>query len=175
MTKYVASVGILLLACSYVTALSPQIPDATPAYQDRDAYEVYNVILNDRHWGPGNDARLVIRAETKPFGLCLKAAVEMGFGSVITDYENQNQQKWLLQQNFQIDRPYTLVPTAATPNRWVELSAVGFDADKTLAMVYVGLHCSGLCGAGKIRYLQKKEGKWQELLLQPKSGCGWMS
>jgi hypothetical protein len=42
---------------------------------------------------------------------------------------------------------------------WIELSAVGLNHDKTVAIVYVGHHCGGLCGGGGFRVLHKAEGR----------------
>lgn len=40
------------------------------------------------------------------------------------------------------------------------LSAVGFDHDKTHALLYISYHCGGLCGMGQFAYLEKRAGKW---------------
>src|SRR5262249_227524 len=43
---------------------------------------------------------------------------------------------------------------------WIELSAVGFNPEKTVAVVYVGHHCGNLCAGGHFQVLLKKNGKW---------------
>jgi hypothetical protein len=43
----------------------------------------------------------------------------------------------------------------------VELSAVGFNADKTVAVVYAGHNCGSLCRRGGFHVLQKKAGQWE--------------
>ncbi len=40
------------------------------------------------------------------------------------------------------------------------LSRVGFNADKTQALVYKGWSCGGLCGGGGYTLLKKKKGVW---------------
>ncbi len=45
-----------------------------------------------------------------------------------------------------------------------ELSAVGFNSDKTVAVVYVAHFCGGLCGGGGFHVLEKKEGKFVVLV-----------
>jgi hypothetical protein len=57
---------------------------------------------------------------------------------------------------------------------WIELSAIGFNADKTVAVVYMGHLCGGLCGGGQFHVLQKKDGKWEPLKWQGKR-CAWVS
>jgi len=54
--------------------------------------------------------------------------------------------------------------------RWVELSAVGFNQDQTMAVVYVvewrgsrPLCAGGIFGTGGYRMLQKRNGKWHLL------------
>jgi hypothetical protein len=58
---------------------------------------------------------------------------------------------------------------------YIELSAVGFNADKTLAVVYMGHHCHYLCGGGTQHMLEKVDGQWQPAKLKAKGGCSWAS
>lgn len=55
---------------------------------------------------------------------------------------------------------------------WIELSAVGFNTEKTVAVVYIGHNCGVLCGGGHFHVLQKREGKWQPLKWKG-SSCAW--
>ena len=43
----------------------------------------------------------------------------------------------------------------------VELSSVGFDPDKTRAVVVVRHYCGGLCGSGSMLALRRTEAGWQ--------------
>jgi hypothetical protein len=88
-----------------------------------------------------------------------------------------NAKRWRLQRNFTLPKPYKLV----TPNEikamfppnsighfeelWIELSAVGFNDDKTMAVVYMSHVCStgDGCAGGKSFLLQKHNGKWEVL------------
>ncbi|HEY0322992.1 MAG TPA: hypothetical protein VGC66_18700 [Pyrinomonadaceae bacterium] len=45
-------------------------------------------------------------------------------------------------------------------NGFLTLSRVGFNADKTQALVYKGWSCGGLCGGGAYILLRKKNGVW---------------
>jgi hypothetical protein len=45
----------------------------------------------------------------------------------------------------------------------IELSAVGFNADETIAVVFIGYHCGEECRGGEFRALEKKTGKWKLL------------
>ena len=44
------------------------------------------------------------------------------------------------------------------------LSGVGFNADRTIALVYVEHRCGGLCGAAHYYILQKRNGRWVQYL-----------
>jgi hypothetical protein len=81
-----------------------------------------------------------------------------------------NKEVWALERAFHIDLPYELtskddLATQQERNTGglVEVSAVGFNADKTVAIVYVGHHCGLLCGGGAVHVLLKKQGRWQPL------------
>jgi hypothetical protein len=115
-------------------------------------------------------------------------------GSAIMDYIQQNQHPWLLQQRLTIEKPYVLLSPdqiesifRRSPGGWeaftqmypdsggiIEFSAVGFNSDKTIAVVYSGHSCGSLCGGGEFSVLQKKGGKWQPLPWQG-SQCMWVS
>ena len=42
------------------------------------------------------------------------------------------------------------------------MSAVGFNKETTLAVVYTGSSCGGLCGSWSFHLLEKTDGKWKE-------------
>jgi hypothetical protein len=43
----------------------------------------------------------------------------------------------------------------------IHVSAVAFSPDEHRAVVYVGLHCGGLCGQGAVYALELREAQWQ--------------
>jgi hypothetical protein len=53
------------------------------------------------------------------------------------------------------------------------LSAVGFNADKTIAAVWIYYDCGGLCGSGRLAVLRKAEGVWKET--KEDQGCSVVS
>jgi CubicO group peptidase (beta-lactamase class C family) len=187
-----------LLALASVQANSSTTPkDPPPGYDLPEAYEVYSAILpSEWSWKDAKAKWLVIRQATTAYEMCLSpdAASQQLIGPAIADYVQQNKQPWLLQRKFDIEKPYTLLSaneeTAAfqsSPGGWqgfyqmyadsggiIELSAVGLNADKTVAVVYSGHHCGSLCGGGGFQVLQKKAGKWQPLTWNGGS-CMWAS
>jgi hypothetical protein len=156
------------------------------AYEDAEAYEVYSVILPTNWvWQVQKAKTLVIQSETKGYEMCLRPDEESEkiIGQAISQYVKLNEKNWLLKRGLSIDKPYKLVPydelrsaLEQYPNSggWIELSAVGFNADKTVAVVYMGHHCGELCGGGGFHVLQKKDGKWAPLTWKG-SSCGWVS
>jgi hypothetical protein len=108
-----------------------------------------------------------------------------------------NRKAWRLDSRFEISKPYELIAwnvlnvpfrraapaydgwsqfDAEHPNSvgWIELSAVGFNEDETIAVVYAGHHCGGLCGGGMFRVLHKVEQKWEPFAWNGGS-CAWAS
>jgi hypothetical protein len=165
-------------------------------YKDSDAYEIYSTILSSQ-WAVrvAKAKTLVIRAETSAkFEMCLRPDPESEkiIGGAISNYLEVNKKTWLIQKKFNIETPYKIVSSEAInavfeKNKWeefykqypdsggyIELSAVGFNADKTVAIVYSGHSCGGLCGGGDYAVLQKKDGKWVPLSWRG-SSCSWAS
>ena len=166
---------------------------APKPYADAEAYEVYSAILpTERPWQGANAKSLIIRSETKGYKMCLRPDEdsEKIIGQAISQYVKLNEKNWLLKRGLSIKNPYELVPYNKLmsvlksgsgenfykryPNSsgWIQLSAVGFNADKTVAVVYMGQHCGGLCGGGGFHVLQKKDGKWA-LLKWKGASCAW--
>lgn len=170
--------------------------DETPApYTVADAYEVYSTILPSEWPMRVSHAKmLVILNVTKSYKMCLTPEVDWQeiVGSAISDYVELNKKTWLLQERFSLEVPYQTATADVLkliqeqggwevfyqqyPHSagWIELSAVGFNSDKTVAVVYMGHHCGGLCGGGGFHDLQKKDGVWVPLQWKGAS-CSWAS
>jgi hypothetical protein len=139
----------------------------------------------------------MIRSDTVPWHMCLNPTDEWKkrIGSAIDDYVSTNKKPWALAPRFTVSSPYQLLNYkkdifslfekgssgwddfyAAHPNSggWFDLSAVGFNEDKTIAVVYMSNHCGWVCGRGDFKVLQKREGKWEDLPWQG-GRCLWVS
>ena len=170
--------------------------DQLRQYEDADAYDVYLAIL-PLEWplSVANAKALVIAAETSGYKMCIEPEGEskLLIGTAIDDYVKQNVKKLLLQRKFGDKIPYNIVGskelTSLFDSRggWdafykkypdsggmIGMSAVGFNADKTIAVVYMGHGCGLLCGGGELHVLQKKDGKWIPLVWNG-NRCGWAS
>ena len=170
-----------LIPVLIVTAM-PQEPSAAQPYDESEAYQIYSLLLPHEESHEFADGTLVIQEETVSEHLeakCLTAAAKRKFKEAIVDYERANSKQWLLQRLFQSEKPYELVGSdaikAAFKERfgdsfksrypgsggYITLSAVGFNNTKTLAVVYTGSSCGGLCGMWGFHVLEKVNGKWK--------------
>jgi hypothetical protein len=184
--------GEILLLLSFCSVSSQTAPSA---YENADAYEIYSTIL-PREWPlrVAHAKRLVIRSETTTYEMCLRpeAEWEETVGSAISDYLRLNEKPWLLQAKLSIDLPYEFMTPAKFkttlerggwdgfysqyPNSGglIEFSAVGFNRDKTVAVVYMAHHCGMRCAGGAFHVLEKKDGKWTDMHWKG-SRCAWQS
>lgn len=174
----VAVVSILLLP----SALSQHSSELT-AYEDEDAYKIYSVLLPHEEAVDFAKGTLVIRQETEPASAsssqCLTPDAASQFKDAIADFSRINRKRRLLQRRFEIEKPHEIVPSdtieltfkesgwngffARYPDSggYIIMSAVGFKKDRTLAAVYTGSSCSGLCGRWSLHLLRKVDGEWK--------------
>ena len=196
MTKLLPAVQLILCCLLVVSSqASSQTPPET--YSVPEAYEIYATLL-PAQWPvtEAHTSKMIIRAETASYEMCLKPEGESVavVGPAIANFLEVNKQTWLLQRAIPMDLPYEFLFKkeleaifADGPGGWQgfyakypdsggfnEVSAVGFNADKTVAVVYVAHSCGGLCGGGSFYVLQKREGKWQSLKWKG-SECTWVS
>lgn len=187
---------LLLIISFFFSQGAPVRPSAAPKpYEDNEAYEVYSAILpSEWPWQVAHAKSLVIRTETKNYEMCLRPEKESEevVGPAISDYVKLNEKSWLLQPQLSIELPYRLITADELKSAldrggwqgfytqfpdsggWIEMSAVGFNADKTVAVVYMEHSCGMLCGGGRFHVLQKKDGKWLPLKWKG-SSCSWDS
>ena len=186
---------MLALILSLLIFLSLPTQVTSSAYDDADAYEVYASILPSE-WPlrVSHAKQLVILRETKSYQMCLKPASESEakVGPAISNYLELNKTKWLLQPKLSFEIPYQFLDPGGfqalmSQGRWnayyrqypdsgglLEFSAVGFNPDKTIAVVYMGHSCGDLCGGGTFHVLEKIDGKWKPLEWKG-SSCAWAS
>jgi hypothetical protein len=180
------------------TVAAPPKPLADP-----DAYAVYAAVLPS-NWlvRTAHASRLVIQDTTEigdhQSSHCYPDGQDLNSGAweqALEDFKTRNAQPLALLSQFTLDRPYELVPrddlsglfktgvgggwenfNAAYPGAtgYIQLSAVGFDRDKTRAIVYVAHHCGGLCGQGTYHFLERRHGAWHQVSLKVRS-CMWIS
>src|ERR1044072_3405619 len=179
-------------------AVAVACAQTTPrTYQDSDAYEIYATLL-PHQWAvtEAHTRKMIIRAETSTSEMCLKPEGESVaiLEPVIKNFIEVNKQPWVLEKVIPMAVPYEFVFDkemdalfANGPEAWKgfyekypdsggynEVSAVGFNQDKTVAIVYVAHMCGGLCGGGSFHVLEKRDGNWQALKWKG-TECTWVS
>ena len=165
---------LTLILVVLIPAATGQESSAVQRYEDADAYKIYNLLLpHEESYAFAKDA-LMIQENTVAQDIsdaCLTAADANRFKSAIAGYNRTYKTKWLLQRQFQIAKPYRIVGAkviSALPDHpqgavsHVSLSPVGFNREKTQAIVFVRSLCGGLCGSWRFHFLEKIEGKWKE-------------
>jgi hypothetical protein len=188
-------ISLLLVSLLFVQSGAKDSDSPPVPYEDADAYEVYAAVLPlDWVWRDAKAKKLVIRSATTTYEMCLRPEPESEkiIGSAIANYLKQNEKPKTLQRQFNLEKPYELltasqIESAFGQGGWdrfyemhpdsggyIQLSAVGFNATKTVAVVYMGHHCGLLCGGGQFYVLQKRDGKWQSLTWQGNE-CAWAS
>ncbi|MGD9904564.1 MAG: hypothetical protein AB7U83_13955 [Vicinamibacterales bacterium] len=181
--RLVLPVAIAMLAAgcaadSHGVAPSPAAPRAT-------AYDVYRAVLGTRT--PGRGEALVVLDETTTFASC-SARIGGGVGdewrSALEHYHAENSRperldpgQWLGLSTVFINRARfeaLLSPMRGWQDFHAEypggvlltLSAVGFDPDRTRAVVQIGTQCGLLCGEWRDYYLVGQGGSWTVTPLQ---------
>jgi hypothetical protein len=184
--------GVILLLLVF-SSLPTQTTSS--AYDDADAYEVYAAILPSE-WPlrVAHAKQLVIRRETKSYQMCLKpdSEIQAKVGPAIAAYVKLIEREWLLQPRLSFTSPHQFLEAGKfdalmSQGGWleyyrqypesgglIEFSAVGFNVDKTTAVVYMGHSCGMLCGGGTFHVLEKSDGKWKPFEWKG-SWCSWVS
>lgn len=185
--RFIPTVILALLFCVCVPA-----QNSPGEYSDPDAYEIYSLLLpREQSYGFAKGT-LVIQQETLPVKLddCGFAPEAVtAFKDAIEDYKRRTEPMFL-QRKFEIENPYELVDTETIGTlindyNWndfykrypdsggvIRMSAVGFNRQKTLAIVYMGSTCGSQCGLRDFHLLKKIDGRWK---LAPGVRCGMVS
>jgi hypothetical protein len=182
-------IGILLAALlipSMRSSFAQDLSSARP-YDIAEAYQIYSLLLpHEESYGFGKGT-LVIQEDTVSHTLetaCFDPNSASRFKDALADYSYVQKRAWLLQRRFQVEKPYELVSSDTVnllfkergADGWQDfykrypdsggfiiLSPVGFNKAKTLAVVYTGSSCGGLCGLWRFHLLEKANGKWKEV------------
>ena len=180
---------LFLVPCVLLCQSEPPRQKKQPnLYDVPEAYEVYATLLpSEWPWRVAHAKKLMIRSETVPLTVpytnCLHAddKRDKDVDLAVANYLELNKEAWLLVRAFQIDLPYELTSKDDLLLRQdrdtgglIEVSAVGFNSDKTVAVVYMGHHCGLLCGGGGYHVLLKRHGRWQAVS-NVSVGCAWDS
>jgi hypothetical protein len=187
------ALGTIVLATAVAGSRGPaaQASQAKPV-DDPDAYAVYaSVLASGQPAGTAHAVQLVFQEETVTNRGCMPSGtpLETSWRSVVDNFRAANARVSLVRAGYPLGVPYIVVPSAdinATlheiPNDpsfgwtgfynrypdsggFMTVSAVGFDASRTRAMVYMAISCGSLCGNGEHHLLEKAGGLWREAKL----------
>jgi hypothetical protein len=186
------ALATVFLLCS-VSNLGAQQPTAPQPYHDYDAYQIYALLLPHPVSNSSVKGTLAIRQETVkqlrgalggfPMGpeACVYPSVAPEFAAAIADYNRLNQQRWLLQRDFQIELPYVIASSdtlnGLSKKHWwddfykhyphscglQEMSAVGFNKERTRAILFMGEACGFVCGEWSFHLFKKVDGSWKQV------------
>jgi hypothetical protein len=171
--------------------LAFQTPAASPpVYDDRDAYAIYAQLLPGA-WARSAKGPMIILEETRRLTLSCEQVADSGtpdpeWRAVEVSFRLENQRVRRLLPSIALDVPYRLVPRAdveadvrrtleqrgfypgAEAMHYVAVSAVGFNAAKTKAMVSIAFR-----DRGNLLQLERRDGKW--VPAEGRSGCTWVA
>src|SRR6185437_14122590 len=178
----------ILVICVTILQAAPKrtgAPQTLDPALHREAYEIYATLI-PRLWAQEKGVPL-LQQETEPSvaaGGCTILKTQSGdWADAAADFQRQNAHPWTLQPGLPI--PYQFIRRAKIqaddarlkqeyPAQWqvrpgsiqyAAVSAVGFNRDRTKAIVDVHLRTSGF-----IVKLELKDGEWRPV----GEGCTWM-
>jgi hypothetical protein len=174
-----------------------------PALTDPEAYRVYAALLpNEWTVRSAHAKTLVFEEETSMPKMCPEPSggvLNTEWRDVLDDFHHQNAVPKRLLPGMDLGIPYVVVPRADilasftnAPNDrmggWTAfyqtypdsgghmmVSGVGFNPQKTRAIVYMGHSCGLLCGGGTYYFLENSSGRWREMKLRDVKSCAWAS
>ncbi|HYM26062.1 MAG TPA: hypothetical protein VEU08_22750 [Vicinamibacterales bacterium] len=179
-------------------------PSSRPL-EDPDAYAVIASLLpSEWSVRDAHAKRLVFQQETETYRQCMPSGppLETDWKLVVESFWSENATTRLLRGDADLGIPYVVVPREEVRATLLEVprvpndpasgwtgfyrhypdsggfmiaSAVGFDAAKKRAMVYLSHTCGGLCGGGQHHLLEKVDGRWREARVEGLNNCIWAS
>lgn len=167
---YSLVVGTLVFAIAQAPVLPPQ------PMTDPDAYAIYATLLPEVA-SQSKDVILLVQETAQTFRCSRFPPVPKGWEGVREDFDRQNAASWTLQAILPTDAYYRVVPKTEIdaddarlereyPGIWqrrpgsldfVAFSAVGFNADKTKALLYVQTRSSF-----QTHLMERTADKWAE-------------
>jgi hypothetical protein len=178
MLRYLAFLLVAIVLTAQTTKEQPVKP-----YEDPEAYAVYAALLSSPNSGKPDVEQAVMAQRTLVFENCYEPDEQWRemLSPVVENYKTINQQRWDLvdasirfpHKLLSADEMHALFSKGPKPG-WkkfhgkypqkalLSVSAVGFNPDKTVAMVAAESDCDSLCGSGGMSFLRKVDGVWQK-------------
>jgi hypothetical protein len=173
--------GLTLLSGSFgmmaqpgTTPSSSTATEATPlsSSDEAESYDIYSAVLQEKGPGPAVADWRIVR-ETRAFQMCLQPARDQDsiYRPMIDDYALKNKKTVVLQRKFKLSAYALVGPEAwasAQSSKLAVLSAVGFNRDRTRALLCFWANASGTCS-----FMVKQETRWQIDRSWRGTACGW--
>jgi len=183
-------ITILTLVPALALLALPRARIDSIAYQTEispDEYAVYDAVIGDLFAGdkvtPDQAGKvsaklLLIENHTVKYpsdGSTLNARYYLTASispETLADYERQNNSPEVLKRSLNISLYYLLINSAESKRSVADLrgrevqgtvsvSRVGFNRDRTEALVYRSYICGGLCGYGSVLFLKRADNRWK--------------
>lgn len=153
--------------------------------EEKDSYDIYSMLLIQTA-PPGSDKKIwLIEQKTAIYprdssAACIEPLAEQNpvYIPAMKDYVVKNREQLPLIRKFNLPAYDLIEHSSEFPNRRdlvFQVSAVGFNKDRTRVLVYVGHVCGPTCGGGTYHFLMKKNGHWQTDPNFRGTSCGWAS
>jgi hypothetical protein len=189
-----AVTSFVIATATLVCGQSPRAAQPEPRpLTDPDAYAIYAALLPGTWASVSKKEALLLQQETediKEVASCLSSAgrtAEPEWEAVDANFRQMNATRHRLELVLPMDYPYRLIPRAEIladdarlalkyPGTWqhrpesmeyAAVSAVGFNATKDKALVYIRLRSSG-----RLTSLELTNGVW---IVAGPGGCGWVA
>jgi hypothetical protein len=174
---------LLFFLCPLMVYAQTVTTQEIKPYEVLEAYEVYAAVLASPKSNKAGSELAVMKQRTLILKNCYEPDDQWRemLSPVVANYNEVNQTQWDLvdsKVNFShrlISYEEMLALFSKGPGHgWkrfnrkyphkalLSVSAVGFNSDKTLAMVATESDCGSLCGSGGISFLRKTNGAWKE-------------
>jgi hypothetical protein len=183
-------VAFTFVIAANIVAIGQSPVQKFEAVTDPDAYAIYAALV-PQAWANLSQEPLLLQQETENMSLCSSsraAAVAPEWQAVENNFRQENIRPKLLQPLLPISGSYRLIPRAEIeaddarlavkyPGRYnrrpesmeyAAVSAVGYSADKTKAVVYMRLRSSG-----GFHSMERRDDKW--VTVYSGVGCAWIA
>jgi len=151
-------------------ALAQGVPMGPQSYDVPEAYKVYSILLET------SNQPILIQGRTIPLVVnpkMLRQRCEFG-ATAADEFVKVNKSEWVLEDKFTSKTPYTMLSPQDIGEMdsfrnifgrryYFIFSPVGFNAEKTIALVAIIGANGRFDGKGRIAVLQKTAGVWREV------------
>jgi hypothetical protein len=195
-TAGAAMPGLAALPTAFAPRVSAQAP-GVKAIDDLESYAAYSALLPDAAMLQMRRSMIVIQAEATTAPQCWPSGppMETDWKSNLERLRAENAHARTILPGFALSVPYIVLSKAdvkaaftGDPIDWkpfynrypdsagyLQLSAVGFDADQTKAILYLGHSYNNMGGEYSYHLLQKVAGRWQDTRVPGVNTCASMA